>query len=86
MSLVICEWAASFVPIQGLAVRRTESTSLRRGKGFVSITSKMVTERRHAIPGKQSREFGFPQTLAHVLSVGQMSLLKLHSAHGMVGP
>ncbi len=24
--------------------------------------------------------------VAHVLSVGQMSLLKLHSAHGMVGP
>jgi hypothetical protein len=34
VSLVIGGWAAWFVPIQGLAVRRTGSTSLRRGKGF----------------------------------------------------
>jgi hypothetical protein len=55
-SLVIGGCAASFVPNQVLGVRRTGSTFLRRGKGFVSITSKMVMERRHAIASRQTIE------------------------------
>jgi hypothetical protein len=83
--IVIVGWAASFVPTQGLTVRKIWLTYFRREKEFVFINSKVAME-KHAIPAEHPWGVACPQSLAHVLSGGKMCLLKLRSGHGMVGP